>query len=214
MRHESHRVKQKNYRDFNGKPLFHWIILSLLKCPSIATICINTDSPTIKEQVGVFGSRVVVIDRPAGLLGDQVPMNDILKYDVTQIDADVYVQTHSTNPLLKAETIEEAIKKFLASTPIHDSLFTVTRWQARFWDNQGKAINHDPNRLERTQNLVPIFEENSSLYIFSKDVLLKRGNRIGYKPMMHEIPKLEAVDIDNPEDFEIAAYLHQMMLKK
>ena len=214
MRHESHRVKQKNYREFNGRPLFHWVLLTLDQCPSITSILIDTDSPVIKEQAPGVSGKVQVIDRPAHLLGDKVPMNDILMHDVGQVKADIYLQTHSTNPLLEAETIERAIKTFMQGREKYDSLFSVTRWQTRFWDKEGKAVNHDPAKLERTQDLPPLFEENSNLYIFTKDVLLKRRNRIGYKPMLFEIPRLEATDIDEEEDFKLAENLQRMMSLK
>lgn len=214
MRHESHRVKQKNYRDFNGRPLFHWIVETLLSCPSVDSVCIDTDSPVVKEQAPAFGPRLRIIDRPANLLGDKVPMNDILMHDVGQADADIYLQTHSTNPLLKAKTVERALKAFIDARGKHDSLFSVTRWQTRFWDHQGGAINHDPAKLERTQDLPPVYEENSNIYIFTRDVLLKRRNRIGYKPMLFEVPRLEATDIDEQEDFELAECLQRMMMQK
>jgi len=209
MRHESHRVKQKNYRDFNGRPLFHWIIRSLLECPSVDIIGIDTDSPVVKAQALSMGNKIVVIDRPAGLLGDKVPMNDILLHDIDQVPAEIYLQTHSTNPLLTSASIEKALKTFTDAKENFDSLFSVTRWQARFWDKDGHAVNHEPARLERTQDLSPLYEENSNIYIFSGDVLRQRKNRIGFKPVVFEISRLEAVDIDEEEDFLLAEYLHK-----
>jgi CMP-N-acetylneuraminic acid synthetase len=205
MKHDSERVIGKNYRNFNGQPLFHWIIQTLANCPSISAIYINTDSETIKNTAPDMSPKVDIIDRPEHLRSGHTPMNDILLYDVEQVDADYYLQTHSTNPLLRSETIEKAIKAFL-SDDSKDSLFGVTRWQTRFWSAEAIAVNHDPDHLARTQDLPPILEENSNIYIFEKEILKKKRNRIGYSPILFEIPKNEAWDIDEEIDFEIAEF--------
>ncbi len=208
MRHHSVRVPRKNYRIFAGVPLYHHIINALLNCPLVDEIAVDTDSPIIFEDAARNFPQVKLIKRPQNLRADTIPMNDVLLYDVTQINADYYVQTHSTNPLLCPTTITRAIEEFLRSLPEHDSLFSVTRIQARLWNTQGKPVNHDPGVLLRTQDLPPIFEENSNLYIFSRNVLEVRHNRIGERPLMFEIHKMETWDIDDEVDFEIAEFLY------
>ncbi|MCK5214116.1 MAG: acylneuraminate cytidylyltransferase family protein [Candidatus Omnitrophica bacterium] len=206
MRHQSERVPQKNYRDFNGKPLFYRILETLCQCPSIDAIHINTDSDVVKEKAPVLDPKIHIIDRPKELCGGDISMNKILLYDMTQVDADYFLQTHSTNPLLKSATVEDAINTFLVSKT-HDSLFSVTRLQTRLWDADGQAVNHDPGKLQRTQDLTPLYEENSNIYIFSRESLEKKKNRIGDKPLMFEISKYEAMDIDEMDDFQIAEVL-------
>jgi len=151
--------------------------------------------------------QVKVINRPDALRADDVPMNDILIYDTSQVPADFYLQTHSTNPLLRPETVSRAIQSFLADYPTHDSLFSVTRWQTRLYDQNGKAINHDPSVLIQTQDLPPVYEENSCLYLFTRENLIKRLHRIGEEPMMFEISANEAWDIDEELDFAICNFL-------
>ncbi|NJM13935.1 MAG: acylneuraminate cytidylyltransferase family protein [Synechococcaceae cyanobacterium SM1_2_3] len=211
MRHQSERVSGKNYRPFAGQPLYHHILHSLLACPQISEVVINTDSPLIRDEVTAHFPRIRLILRPEHLLGGMVPMNEILLHDVTQIEADFYLQTHSTNPLLQPETIRRAIDQFLANYPTHDSLFTVTRLQTRLWDQLGRAVNHNPAVLLRTQDLPPIYEENSNLYIFTRQTLEQRRNRIGERPLLFEIDRQEAWDIDEETDFRIAEllYLHR-----
>lgn len=207
MRHHSERVPGKNYRTFAGKPLYHHIIETLLLCPQIKEIMIDTDSSLILSDAEKNFPTVKRYERPRHLQDGMIPMNEILLNDVKQIDADYYLQTHSTNPLLKSETIQEAIKTFFENQPIYDSLFSVTRIQSRLYDKACKPINHDPNVLLRTQDLPPVFEENSCLYIFQKNVFEKRRNRIGHKPLMFEINRLEAWDIDEEIQFKIAEAL-------
>ena len=206
MRHHSERVPSKNYRPFAGRPLYHHIISSLLACPHVDSIYINTDSDLIMEDA-TRHFDVRIIERPEHLRSDFTPMNDILLYDVTQVSADYYLQTHSTNPLLRSETITAAIEAFLNSSQ-HDSLFSVTRLQTRLWYVDATAVNHDPDQLLRTQDLPPIYEENSCIYIFSRETLEERRNRIGYRPLLFEIDRIESWDIDDEQDFRIAELLY------
>jgi CMP-N-acetylneuraminic acid synthetase len=130
-------------------------------------------------------------------------MNRIIEHDMSLIQADLYLQTHSTNPLLKAETISNAIREFQDNIDKSDSLFSVTRLQTRLYNRAGKALNHNPNELLQTQDLPPLYEENSCIYIFSEAGMKKSGHRIGSKPYMFEIDPAEAWDIDTLLDFKI-----------
>ena len=147
MRHHSIRVPGKNYRLLAGEPLYSYILKTLLSCPEIAKSIVDTDSPIIQEGVERDFPTVQLINRPEDLRGSTVPMNDVIMHDVTQIPADVYLQTHSTNPLLRPETVRRAIRKFMESYPEHDSLFSVTRIHSRFWDGLTRAINQNPSFL-------------------------------------------------------------------
>lgn len=209
MKGHSERVKNKNMRDFGGKPLYHAVLSTLLKCEHIEKVVINTDSDKIKEDALKNFDRVEIIDRPVEIQGDFVAMNDIIAYDLAHTDGQFYMQTHSTNPLVSADTIDKAIEFFFANLDQYDSVFSVTRLQTRLYWQDGKAVNHNPAELLRTQDLPPVYEENSNFFIFSKDSFKNAGNkRIGVKPAMFEQNKLEAVDIDDPEDFELAEILY------
>lgn len=204
MRHNSERVPNKNFRPFAGKPLYHWIINALLESDAVTEVVIDTDSPTIREQTQDAFPAVRVIERPAHLRAGEIPMNEVLLNTTKQIHADYYLQTHSTNPLLRPQTIDRAIAEFLASRNTHDSLFGVTRWQTRLYDADSNPLNHDPSVLMRTQDLAPIYEENSNIYIFDRTTLQERGNRIGHKPLLFQIDRLESLDIDDEEAFQLA----------
>ena len=131
MRHSSERVPGKNYRNLAGKPLFHHIIGALLACPEITQVVVDTDSPVVMQGLREHFPDVVVLERPEHLRDGMIPMNDILLHDTSQVSADYYLQTHSTNPLLKSETISKSIQAFLANLDTYDSLFSVTRLQTR-----------------------------------------------------------------------------------
>jgi CMP-N-acetylneuraminic acid synthetase len=216
MKGNSERVPNKNLKDFSGKPLYHRVMETLLNSAYIDTVIVNTDSEVIKNDLKkYFEGSVVVVDRPAEIIGDFVSMNKIIEYDINTIEADLYLQTHSTNPLLKIESVNQAIEKMIALNENNefDSIFSVTKLQTRLYKSDGIPFNHNPEELLRTQDLEPLYEENSNFYIFTKESFVKSGGkRIGCKPFMFEIDKIEAVDIDEPQDFIIAESLFKLLL--
>lgn len=213
MRHDSQRVPGKNYRMLAGRPLYSYILETLLACPEISTVVVDTDSPVIQKGVRQHYPTVQVLDRPEHLRSGEVPMNEVLLHDTSLVEAEFYLQTHSTNPLLRHETISQAIQAITSQYPTFDSLFSVTRLQTRLWDALGRAVNHNPAILLRTQDLPPIYEENSCLYIFTRQTLLQRRNRLGERPLMFEIDSAEAWDIDEEIDFLITDLLISQGLK-
>jgi len=210
MKGTSERVPNKNMKDFDGAPLYHAIMKSLLASKYIDKVVINTDSEVIASDAKEhFQDRVIIIDRPKSIQGGDVSMNIIIDYDLSQLNGEHFLQTHSTNPLLRAETIDKAIEQYFEGLDKYDSLFGVTKVQTRFYDKDANPINHNPEELLRTQDLEPLYEENSNFYIFSKKSFEDAGKkRIGIKPQIFEVNKLEAVDIDEPEDFKLAELLH------
>lgn len=207
MKAHSERVSRKNFKTMAGKPLFRWILDSLLEVKSIDQIVINTDAKEILEEYGLVGSdRVIIRERRPEICGDHVSMNLIIQDDLQATEADTYIMTHTTNPLLSSVTIAKALDEFKAAkrSASADSLFGVTRFQTRFYKEDGSPINHDPDNLIRTQDLEPWYEENSCIYVFDKSSFAKTNARIGAKPMLFEIPKLESIDIDEKEDWFLA----------
>ena len=211
MKAESERVHNKNMRLFNGQPLCSVMLDKLCASSLIDKVIVNTDSVEIKAFIESRYKNVVVIERPSHLLGHDVSMNKIIDYDINLFPADLYLQTHSTNPLLKEETITAAIQTFIDSEPKKDSLFSVTRFQTRFYHENGKALNHDPEVLIKTQDLPILYEENSCVYLFTKEAFEKNNRRIGDNPILFEIEQIEAVDIDVEEEFLLAEKLHKIL---
>jgi len=211
MKAHSERVPDKNIRNFCGHPLYHAVLTTLLQSEYIDNAVINTDSDIIKEDTLKNFERVVIIDRPQKIQGDFVSMNDIIAYDLKRTEGEHFLQTHSTNPLLQSSSIDLAIELYFKNLNKFDSLFSVTKLQTRLYWKDGSPVNHNPNELLRTQDLPPVYEENSNFYIFSKRSFANAGqSRIGLKPQLFEMNKLEAVDIDEPEDWEIAEVLYEM----
>ena len=211
MKGESERVPNKNMRDFNGQPLCSVMLDKLVASDLIDQVLINTDSNLIKNFIESRYDKVKIIERPLELRGNDVSMNKIIDYDISQCSADLYLQTHSTNPLLREETITTAIETFIENKSNKDSLFSVTRFQTRFYTENGEALNHDPEVLIKTQDLPVLYEENSCIYIFTKEAFEKSKRRIGDNPILFEIDQLQAVDIDVEEEFVLAEKLHKVL---
>jgi CMP-N-acetylneuraminic acid synthetase len=201
---ESERVKGKNLRDFCGKPLMCRILETLQQCPCIACIIVNTDSDKVAKLADQYG-KVTLHPRPDHLCGHHIPMNHILCHDLEILGDGHYLQTHVTNPMLRQETIVEAISVYFRNAVKHDSLFSVRKLQSRFYRADGSPLNHDSAVLLNTQDLEPLFEENSCLYLFSRQSFLEAGgNRIGRTPFLFTMTQYESLDIDTEDDFRLA----------
>jgi CMP-N-acetylneuraminic acid synthetase len=213
MKARSVRVKAKNFRIIAGKPLFRWILDSLLSVREIEQIVINTDAREILAENGLISGdsngRVVIRDRRPEICGDLVSMNLVIKDDIEAIKSKAYFMTHTTNPLLSGHTIKAMLAQYQRGKKNNelDSLFTVNRWQTRFYTPTGDPINHDPGNLLRTQDLEPYLEENSVGYFFSAASFSKTNARVGAKPYLYETPSLESVDIDTENDWYMAESL-------
>ena len=210
MKAVSERVVGKNFRNFNGKPLFRWVLDTLLSIDVIDQIVINTDARDILAQNGLIDSdKILIRDRRPEIQGHHVSMNRVIEDDVNNIDSDIYLMTHTTNPLLSVKTIMEALSAYKTgvSNGNYDSLFTVDMIQTRFYRGDGSPVNHDADNLIPTQDLEVWYEENSNLFIFSKKSFLKTKARIGRNPILFLSPKYESVDIDTEEDWFYAVNL-------
>lgn len=223
IKHNSDRVKGKNYRDFNGKPLYFYIINTLLQSKYIDRVIINTNSEIVKKGVNTFfkdNDKIIIYDRPEHLWPGDTPVNKLLidVIDKLDLNADFYLQTHTTNPLLTVETIDKSIEIFLEKRKLgFDSLFSAKKLQERLYyyrDDNMIAINHNPNELIPTQNLEPIYNENSCIYIFTKEKLISKNHRIGDKPFVFEMDHVESQDIDTEFDFSFAKLLHKDITEK
>lgn len=211
IKKHSERLPRKNFRDFNERPLYHWILETLQSVREIDRIVVNTDADKIlRDAEDEFD--IEVSKRPKRFLGDPTTRN-IIQYEVDRLNSDIFIQTYCTSPLLESSTISDAIISFLNAEG-HDSLMTVTRHNKRLYDETVTPINHDPTKRQRTQDLNPVFEDNSTMYIY-RETLFERDDHtvgavpVGSNPMIYEMDKIEALDIDMQVDFEMAEYFHR-----
>ena len=204
LRKNSKRLINKNIKKINNKPLYKYILNTLIKSSNIKKIIISTDyNLKIKKN-----KKIKILTRPKNLRGN-CNMNLVIEHVLNKVDGKYFLQTHATSPLLKIVTLDNAIKYYF-SQKIYDSVFSVTNTKKRLWSFKNKPLNHEVNHSPTTQNLKSIYEENSGFYIFSRKSFFKKKNRIGNRPKLYEINKIEAFDIDDVHDFAIV----QKILKK
>jgi CMP-N-acetylneuraminic acid synthetase len=203
----SERVPNKNFRLLNDKPLYWWVLESLIYSKCVDRIIINTDAKAMIESLGLpAGVEIVIKDRKDELCGDLVSMNSIIRDDLNHFEASSYLMTHTTNPFVQPSTFSRAVAQY--KTGIEhgeiDSLFSVNKLHARLYTEDLKPINHDPSNLIRTQDLAPIYEENSCFYIFSRNSFSSNEARIGVRPGVAITQGIESIDIDTEGDWSHA----------
>ena len=209
MKGNSERVPGKNFKIMNDKPLFKWILDKINSLNNVDEIIINTDVPNILIDNGIDKySKVKLIQRPESICGDFVSMNEVINYDIDKAKNRNFLMTHTTNPFLRVSTLLSSMEKYIKDLgDDHDSLFSVNKFQTRFYDSKINPINHDLKVLQRTQDLEPWYEENSNFYFFSKESFRKNNGRIGLNPIVYECNKLESIDIDEQDDWDMAETL-------
>lgn len=206
----SERVKNKNIRKFdNGRPLCTYILDTLKNVNNIDEIYVYCSDEKIKEYIP---EEIIYLKRSNSLDQSTTKINEVLKAFAQDVDADYYVLTHATAPFITKETIEKGVE--IIRNGEYDSVFTVTKLQDFLWKDN-KPLNYSLDAIPRTQDLEPLYEETSGLYIYSKELILKEGRRIGYNPFLLEVSKIEALDIDTEDDFFISnAVSSKIMVKK
>lgn len=195
---KNERCPGKNTRLLGGKPLMQHELDSLKKtglCDSINVYCSDEAvMPFIPEGVN-FIKRPKELDLPTS------NFTQIFTCFMNEQDADIYVYAHATAPFITVETMKQCINAVKSGE--FDSAFCAVKLQDYLWQD-GQPLNFDASNLPRTQDLKPIYQETSGVYVFTKEVFEKYKRRIGIKPFIKEVTFKEAVDIDNPEDFDLA----------
>ena len=198
IKKESIRVPNKNFRMLGEKPLYRWCIDHLLEMSEISEVIINTDSVDSLRDLWDI-PKLRIIPRRKELLGNNITANILIKSDLEDISSNDILMTHVTAPFVSKKTYANAIKMYKQSQK--QSLMSVTRLQDRFFSHDKLPVNHDPDNLLPTQDLKPLFLENSCIYLFSKNKFRENSSRISEKPYFFETPSYESLDIDTPEDW-------------
>lgn len=198
IRLNSKRVAGKNLKMLGDKPLLRYILDTLVKVKRIDEVYVYCSS---EEIISYLPDGVKFLKRPEFLDRDETLGKEIYEEFTKTIDADVYILAHTTSPFLKVETVENALGKILDED--YDSAFSAEKIQTFVWYG-GKTLNYDLKEIPRTQTIEPIYVETSAFFMFKRDIWKVHRQRIGFKPYIAEVDKIEGVDIDWPEDFEFA----------
>ncbi len=200
----SQRLPHKNILPIAGRPLCWHLVNSLVQAKGIDEVYVYCSDPAVCDYLpegAIFKQRDKRLD------GDLVKGFDIYRSFISEVDADVYVLAHTTSPFIKVSSIENALSHILSGE--NDSAFSAERIQTFAWYG-GKPINYDLNDVPRTQDMEPIWVETSAFFMFKKEIFTEHNRRIGFHPYIQEVSGIEAVDIDEPKDFEMAVKMAEM----
>lgn len=207
MKLNNRRLPGKNIKRFdNGEPLCHYILSTLLKVQDIDEVFVYCSDPEIKNYIP---NGVTYLRRSESLDRDTTKINEVIAAFAEEVPADIYVMTHVTSPFVKAETIQKGINALKNGE--YDSAFAVQNVGTFMWKD-GKPFNYDLDNIPRTQDLDPIYAETSGFYIFRPEVIKRLHRRIGDHPFMVEVSRIEAADVDDPEDFMIANAIYNQII--
>lgn len=216
----SQRVPFKNTRAFAGKSdgLLGIKLDQLLACNAIDQVVLSSNDPVViaigEERIKTVGDKLRIDHRPDELCSSSTSTDEVVRYVPTIFDGGHILWTHVTSPFFGPRDYGNAINAYrdaLAGGE-HDSLMGVTKLSTFLWDENG-PVNYDREveRWPRTQTLKTLYEVNSAIFIAAVDVYREVGDRIGKKPLLHEVSKEKTVDIDWPDDFLIAERLWQTL---
>ena len=195
------RLPGKNTKLLGGKPLIQYQLEALSKSKEFDSINVYCSDEKIKE---FLTENTTFIKRPKELDLPTSNFNQIFDSFIETVDADIYVYAHATAPFVSVETIKECVAAVKSGE--YDSAFCAIKIQDYLWKD-GKPLNFDSTNLPRSQDLPPIYRETSGIYVIPKDMYRRLHTRIGKKPFIKELSFKEAVDINNPEDFQLAQAL-------
>lgn len=196
------RFPGKNTKILAGRPTCDYIFETISNVKEIDEKYVYCSDESIIPYISPYEKKGLrFLKRDTYLDGFQVKGLEIIEHFVKDVDADIYVLTHVTQPFTKSESIQLALEKVMSGE--YDSAFSAVELQDYMWKD-GKPFNYDMKNIVRTQDLDPIYMETGAFFIFRKEVFTELGQRIGNKPYLHVIDQFEAVDIDTAEDFEFA----------
>lgn len=199
MKLNNERLPNKNTNKFdNGKSLCYYIFNTLLQVKGLDDIYVYCSNPKIKDYIP---NGIKYLKRKESLDTSETKMNEVLKCFAEDVCADIYLMTHATAPFVRAESIEAALNKVKSGE--YDSALAVQKVQEFLWKD-GEPFNYELNNIPRTQDLPALYSETSGFYIYKKEIISEHNRRIGFKPYLKELSKIESIDIDEQEDFDIA----------
>lgn len=195
---QNQRLPGKNLLPLGGSPVCVHVFNMLLGVPKIDEVFAYCSDSALKD---VLPDGVTFLERDKSLDGNFVKGGQIYQSFIREVDADIYVLAHATSPFTRSDTVSGALDAVLSGE--YDSAFSAERIQTFVWYN-GQPLNYNLDDVPRTQDIDPVWVETSGFYVFRRDVFVKGGRRIGSQPFVAEVSGLEAVDIDEPGDYEMA----------
>jgi CMP-N-acetylneuraminic acid synthetase len=205
MKMTNERLPDKHLLPLAGRPLLVHVFESLRRVAGLSAIYAWTSDAGARQYLP---EGVTFLKRDARFDGREVRGLELFNGFVAAVPADLYLLAHATAPFLRPATMQRGLDGVLSGE--HDSALSVRRIQTYCW-HDGRPVNYDPTDMVRTQDLRPVFVETSGFYVYSREDISRRHRRIGDRPLFVEVPEWEAIDIDWPEDYEMARRFEDLL---
>ncbi len=209
----SKRVKQKNLRLLNGKPMI-WNAIEAAKQSKVSEIYVNTES----EEIGRLAEKngVRFYKRDPELAKDTVS-SDEFNYDfIKNIKPDTLVMVNPVSPLITGEDIDAVVDFYKKDN--YDTVITAREEHLQAFYN-GKPVNFNPyGILPMTQNILPvvlcawsvcIWRAETFVESFEKNGYAVFTGKVGFSPM----DPLKCIKISTEEDFRMAEAILEFQRK-
>lgn len=205
LRGGSKSIPKKNIKYLAGKILSAWVLEAATNCSAISAVYVSTDSEEIAGAVQSLDLGVQVIMRPLEYATDEASTESVMLHFMSQVDFDVLVTIQATSPLLTFADLNRAASQF--ENQQLDSMLSAVRSKRFFWHENATPINYNPQSRPRRQNFSGTLMENGAFYITKRSILQHNQCRLGGKIGIYEMDESTAVEIDEPEDWDMVERL-------
>lgn len=195
----SQRIECKNMKLMDGKPLFLHTLEKLVSCEFIDEVYLDSESDEILNYAPYL--NYIPLKRDAELANNKTDGHRMFYNEVRQIEADIYIQILGTSPFIKKETIKNGID-ILKNHPEYDSVVLVKREKQYTWEEDRPL--YDKNNIPNSIDLPDTVIETMGLYMVRKDTAHQNKQRYGNHVYLLEAEAIEAVDVNFPDDFQLA----------
>lgn len=214
-------IKNKNLKNFCGKPLLAWTIEQALSSELVDHVFVSTDSPDIAKVASDCGAKVPFL-RPAEISTDTSATEDAIRHFIgwlasASLKCETIILLQATSPIRNIGSIDAAIEKF--KTDKLDSLLSVCESHHFYWrlSPDGTATaSYDIFQRPRRQDIKTydkVYTENGSIYIFSATGFNNSQNRLFGKIGLFEMSEDESHEIDSQYDFKFCEHLMREKLR-
>ena len=198
----SKEINQKNIRNVAGKPLVRWTLDAVADSRLIDISVLTSDDGRV---LSLAGTKHTTHKRSAGASSDTASLEDVVKEvmasDTIFSQAEVCLLLQPTSPVRTGEQIDAAISQLRHDGA--DSLVSVVRTHSFLWSKTHSGVvpkSYDYKTRPRRQELVPDYEENGSIYAFTKKHWDETQCRLGGKISLFEMPEESGMQIDSHLD--------------
>lgn len=210
----SKRIPRKNVRAFCGKPMIAWPIEAAISSQLFERVIVSTDDEEIASAARDAGAETPFA-RPAALADDHTGTVDVIVHALSWAqeagwDVDAACCIYATAAFVSPQDIAEARELLSDDT---DFAFPAVRYGhppqrgfARAGDGSPQMVQPE-HHSTRTQDLEPIYHDSGQFYWGQRDAWLQRRPVFGPRTRFIEVPEWRAVDIDRPEDWQMAEHL-------